>query len=87
MNLYSLSEEEILAEAAMRELYEEANLPSDVSLEFRGLLNDDETEVGSVHLGAVFACEVDPAGMEIREKGALGRGEWLSADVLQDGVS
>ena len=82
-NLFSPSE---LLEAAMRELDEEAHIPSDVSLEFCGLLNDDETEVGSVHLGAVFACEVDHSKVTIREKGTLGRGEWLMSQRLRDGV-
>lgn len=86
INLYSSSEREILVEAAMRELREEMNLPGDVSLEFCGLLNDDQTDVGSVHLGVVFVCEVDSSKVEIREKGALSRGEWLPPHMLWDGV-
>jgi len=86
INLYSLTEQEILSEAAMRELREEVDLPAGVSLEFAGLLNDDETEVGRVHLGFVFVCKVDRSTVRIRETGALGRGEWLPLRRLQDGV-
>jgi predicted NUDIX family phosphoesterase len=87
LNLYSSSEQDILAEATMRELREEVDLPSEIHAEFCGLLNDDETEVGSVHLGAVFVCNVDHLKVGIREKGTLGRGEWLTPQMLHDGVS
>lgn len=84
LNLYSLSEEEILAEATMRELREEADLPSHAWPEFCGLVNDDATEVGSVHLGAVYICRVDQSFVRIREKGTLSRGQWLAVEALKD---
>ncbi|MFH1741058.1 MAG: DNA mismatch repair protein MutT [bacterium] len=87
VSLFSSSEQEILLEATMRELREEVHLPPDIHPEFRGLLNDDTTDVGSVHLGAVFACKADRAQVEIRETGALGRGEWVENRLLQDGVT
>ncbi len=86
LNLFSQSEEEILIEAAMRELQEEVNVRSNLDIGFCGILNDDETEVGSVHLGMVFACSLDSSQVEIRETGALARGEWLGVGSLNDGV-
>ncbi len=86
LNLFSQSEREILMEAAMRELQEEVNVTSNARLEFCGLLNDDQTDVGSVHLGAVFQCHVDRNAVQIHETGALARGEWLEIGSLTDGV-
>jgi len=86
VNLFSSSVGEILKEAAMRELQEEVVVPTGSRPQFQGLLNDDETEVGQVHLGMVFSCEVDRERVTIRETGALGRGEWIQPHALLDGV-
>ena len=86
VNLFSSSVDEILKEAAMRELREEVVVPTGSRPHFEGLLNDDETEVGQVHLGMVFSCEVDWVKVAIRETGALARGEWIQSHELPDGV-
>jgi predicted NUDIX family phosphoesterase len=54
-----------------REWHEE--LRADFTPEFRlvGLLNDDTTEVGSVHLGAVFVAETGGRPVAIRETDKL----------------
>ncbi|RJP31551.1 MAG: hypothetical protein C4527_07500 [Candidatus Omnitrophota bacterium] len=83
-NLFT-EENEILAEAAMRELLEEVEIPGSVELKHVGYINDDETEVGKVHLGIVYEAWVSAEKVRIRES-ALGRGEWKTIQELKDGV-
>jgi len=83
-NLFSASGE-ILLEAALRELREEVDVESPVELRPIGFINDDETDVGQVHLGLVYEAWVESERIEIRES-ALSRGEWIRIDELDDGV-
>ena len=54
--------EDILHQGLMRELNEEiTSLPLDKMPVFRGIINEDDTEVGAVHLGLVYTLDVkDP---------------------------
>lgn len=57
-------------EAAMRrELDEEVEVSSAGELKLVGLINDDSTPVGSVHLGVVHLYELDRPGVSPREEG------------------
>ena len=47
-----------------------------------GLLNDDETEVGKVHLGIVHIFDLDSPKVRPREKSMLQSGFASSADEL-----
>jgi len=60
-----------LSAGLRREWHEE--LQADFTPDFRlvGLLNDDTTEVGSVHLGAVFVAEAGGRPVAIRETDKL----------------
>ncbi len=84
-NLFT-EDHEILAEAAMRELLEEIDVPPSVELSHVGYINDDESEVGKVHLGIVYEAWVKAEDVKIRES-ALGRGEWKEISELNDGVN
>ncbi len=83
-NLFTETDE-ILSEAAMRELLEEVHLENPSDLNHVGFINDDESEVGKVHLGVVYETWISPSELKIRES-ALGRGEWKSINELKDGV-
>uniref|UniRef100_A0A831ZU84 Phosphoesterase n=1 Tax=Desulfacinum infernum TaxID=35837 RepID=A0A831ZU84_9BACT len=49
----------VLARGIQRELTEEfLALPEPLALRFQGIINEEETEVGEVHLGLVFRLEV-----------------------------
>ena len=53
---------EMLKINAARELNEEVGVSEEEALNnlhFIGLINDDETEVGQVHIGVVYECKVD----------------------------
>ncbi len=84
MNLFT-GTEELLLEAAAREVREEVEHSGELHLEHLGTLNDDSNDVGRVHLGLVFTADVGETRPETREA-ALGRGEWLKPSDLSDGV-
>ena len=75
----------LLADACRRELEEELVLPADAQqLEPLGLLNDDTTEVGAVHVGVVYRLVLTPAQaaeLRIRETESLA-GEFLPYSEL-----
>lgn len=70
-----------LAGGLRREWAEE--ITADFLPEFRlvGLLNDDTTEVGSVHLGAVYVADAAGRAVEIRETEKLAGAFATAADV------
>ena len=60
-----------LAGGLRREWREELHADFDPEFELIGLLNDDSTEVGSVHLGAVYVAESGGLPVAIRETDKL----------------
>ncbi|MEW6236524.1 MAG: NUDIX domain-containing protein [Candidatus Omnitrophota bacterium] len=83
-NLFTESHE-VLEEAAMRELHEEMEVGTAPSLRHVGFINDDDSEVGQVHLGVVYEALLPNKQVKIRES-ALSRGEWVEIGRLQDGA-
>ncbi len=83
-NLFT-PQEDVLIEAAWRELREEAHVDSSLDLQPVGFINDDRSDVGQVHLGIVYDARLESKSVEIKES-ALGRGEWKSVSDLYDGV-
>jgi predicted NUDIX family phosphoesterase len=70
--------------AAMRELEEEMHITQNVKLEHIGFINDDESEVGKVHLGFVMQAWLDNPDAAVRED-ALSKGEWVKQQNMVDG--
>ena len=64
---------DLFENACQRELREELELPADAVLRLRpiGLLNDDTTAVGAVHLGLVYALDATDLSVTIRETAAM----------------
>jgi len=81
-NLFTASDE-LLFEAAMRELREEIELSETPELYHIGFINDDENEVGQVHLGVVYEAWLSSTHISTRES-ALARGEWKLISELGD---
>jgi len=70
-------------EAGMqRELAEEVKIDSPHHLSCEGLINDDETEVGRVHLGVVYLCKVDSPNVTPNEADILEAGFLPVAELL-----
>ncbi len=64
---------DLFARACHRELHEELVLPPEAELRLRpiGLLNDDTTPVGAVHVGLVYALDARDFPVAIRETSAM----------------
>ena len=58
-----------------KELEEEVSVARPYDLEFAGILNDDTTDVGSVHLGAVYMLEAFTPNVSVRETDTMS-GSW-----------
>lgn len=71
--------------AMRRELAEELFWPSDdpPAIRFYGLINDDTTPVGQVHLGLCFVAQVGDRPISIREIDKM-EGWWERRDRLHD---
>ncbi|RYM04597.1 hypothetical protein EWH99_09810 [Sporolactobacillus sp. THM7-7] len=76
----------ILSENLSRELNEELIIENTEALDIRtiGLINDDGTEVGRVHIGVLIAIDLPhKAQISVREKDKL-EGRWMSLDELTE---
>lgn len=72
------------AEGMKRELDEEVRINTPHAFSLVGLINDDETEVGKVHLGIVHVCDVDTPDVIPNEVEIEGNGFVPVADMLAD---
>ena len=70
-----------LLDGLQKELEEEVNVEGDYELTFAGILNDDTTEVGQVHLGAVFVLETAEPRVTVRETDKMS-GRWVRREEL-----
>jgi predicted NUDIX family phosphoesterase len=67
-----------------RELDEEVHLLGRrKSLDLRGVISDDSTPVGQVHLGLVFVLETDSPDFRVNEPDLM-TAEWASTDLLKE---
>jgi predicted NUDIX family phosphoesterase len=64
-----------------KELEEEVGVEGDYEIRFKGILNDDTTDVGRVHLGVVFALESATGEVSVRETDKM-TGSWVARDRL-----
>jgi predicted NUDIX family phosphoesterase len=71
-----------ILDGLQKELEEEVEIAGDYDLSFIGILNDDTTDVGRVHLGAVYLLEVHTPDVRVRETEKM-TGRWATADELQ----
>lgn len=68
-------------EGMRRELAEEVNIGSTYSSKCVGLINDDETEVGRVHLGVVHVFDLQEPVVQSREED-LAESGFVSVDAI-----
>ena len=76
-----LHDSEHRMDAPPAELLEEVHVAGDSDLTFVGILNDDTTEVGSVHLGAVYLLDAHDANVTVRETEKM-TGRWTPREEL-----
>jgi len=65
-----------LLEGLQKELEEEVHVAGDYDLTFVGVLNDDTTDVGRVHLGAVYLLDAHERNVTVRETEKM-TGRWV----------
>jgi predicted NUDIX family phosphoesterase len=65
-----------------KELEEEVAVPEPYQLQFIGILNDDTTDVGRVHLGAVFVLDTPSRDVVVRETDKM-TGSWRARGELE----
>lgn len=70
-----------LLDGLQKELEEEVGVSGDYDLTFAGILNDDSTEVGSVHLGVVYILESHTGDVVVRETDKM-TGRWVARAEL-----
>lgn len=70
-------------EAMQREIEEEVYLESRYRQQCVGLINDDQTEVGKVHLGVVHLFELDEAKVRPRERSIRESGFAFPAELAE----
>ena len=71
-------------EGMRRELNEEVSLDTPYTVRCVGLINDDETEVGTVHLGVVHLFDVERPAVHPREPEIIESGFRPVPDILAD---
>jgi predicted NUDIX family phosphoesterase len=64
-----------------KELDEEVRVGGEYTLTFAGMLNDESTEVGRVHLGAVFLLDAATPDVEVLERDKM-HGGWMDRASL-----
>ncbi|AVP37269.1 NUDIX domain-containing protein [Staphylococcus felis] len=77
--------EDVIKENASRELEEEVGftIEQPEQLQHIGFINDDQNEVGRVHIGVVFKVKVNRDKVEVKETDTL-KIEWQSLDDIHD---
>ena len=74
----------VVGDALRRELAEEVVLPARWGARLTGLLNDDTTPVGSVHVGVVAVVEIEPeAEVKVREADTM-TGSFVGRSELRE---
>ena len=71
-----------LLDGLQKELEEEVEVAGDYDLTFVGILNDDTTDVGRVHLGAVYVLDAATDEVRVRETEKM-TGRWTPRAELQ----
>jgi predicted NUDIX family phosphoesterase len=78
------SHHDVYREGMLRELAEEVIIDATYREQCVGLINDDETPVGQVHLGVVHICDVDEPLVRNRETEILDSGFRPVGELLQN---
>lgn len=70
-----------LLDGLQKELAEEVEVDDDFEITYIGILNDESTEVGRVHLGAVYLMRANSDRVRVLETEKIS-GRWASRDEL-----
>lgn len=73
---------ELFLKSARRELNEEYSNKIEYNLDFRGIINEEKTEVGKTHIGLVFTAKVDKALFSSSEE--IEKLKWIDLEAVSD---
>jgi len=71
-----------LVEGLQKELDEEVHIGGDYAMEFIGMINDDRTDVGRVHLGAAYVLDTGSRDVIVKETEKM-TSEWMPRAALR----
>jgi predicted NUDIX family phosphoesterase len=71
-----------LLEGLRKELDEEVWIGSTYDMQFIGIVNDDSTDVGRVHLGAAYVLDAQGKDVKVKETDKMS-GEWMTRAGLR----
>jgi len=72
-----------LLEGLQKELDEEVHIATTYDMEFIGIINDDTTDVGRVHLGAAYLLDVTSREVTVKETEKM-TSEWMSRNAIRE---
>lgn len=72
-----------LVDGMQKELDEEVSIATTYDLEFLGIVNDNTTDVGRVHLGAAYRLDVELKSVTVKETEKM-IGQWISRAALRE---
>ncbi len=75
-----------LLEGLRKELDEEVRVDMPYDLEFIGIINDDTSDVGRVHLGAAYVLDTPSKQVAVKETEKM-TGTWMSRNALREARS
>ncbi|MAT69305.1 MAG: phosphoesterase [Planctomycetaceae bacterium] len=75
---------DVYREGMQRELTEEVEIATEYAEQLAGLINDDETPVGMVHLGMVHIFDVESPAVRPREEDIIDAGFRPVSEILAD---
>ena len=73
----------IIMEGLKREISEEINITYNWPPKFLGIINDDENDVGKVHLGLAYEIEAINNDISVKEKDKM-EGRWVTPDEINE---
>ena len=71
-----------LLEGLQKELDEEVRIGADYTMDFMGIINDDSSDVGRVHLGAAYVLEAGSRDVRVKETDKM-TSEWMTRTSLR----
>ena len=66
-----------IVDGLQKELDEEVDVAGDFDLQFAGIINDESTDVGRVHLGVVYVLRSSGRNVRVKETEKM-TGQWLA---------
>lgn len=83
ISVLDIDSEDVIISGMLRELHEEVYIPSDIKYHFYGIINDNSTEVNSVHMGICYIINLDDKDCSVRETEKM-EGKWIKLQEISE---